>query len=350
MRVWIDLANSPHPLLFSPLAERLDELGAEILITARDNAQTVELAREHFDEVAVIGGPSPRGRAAKARAIGARTRRLARRAGAFGPDVALSHNSYAQIVAARILRVPVVTAMDYEHQPANHLAFRLADRVLLPAALPRSSVARQGASAAKVVIYPGLKEELYVGRFEPDPDVLQSAGLDAGDERALVVARTPPTGASYHQFDNPRFIEALRVLSRGEVRCVVLPRYPEQAAEIEALALDRVITSHRALDSRSLIFLADAFLGAGGTMTREAAVLGVPTYSLFAGRRPLVDEWLEREGALRLVDSVEQLNELARVARKPQATVDLVALRARAKAIEDVFVDTTVAAAKGASR
>ena len=58
MKVWIDLSNSPHPLLFAPIVERLESLGHSVRITARDNAQTVELARQRWDDVEVIGGPS----------------------------------------------------------------------------------------------------------------------------------------------------------------------------------------------------------------------------------------------------------------------------------------------------
>ena len=75
-------------------------------------------------------------RAAKVATLGERIRDLRRWAARVGPDVALSHNSYAQIVAARSLRIPAVTAMDFEHQPANHVAFRLATTVLVPEMLP----------------------------------------------------------------------------------------------------------------------------------------------------------------------------------------------------------------------
>ena len=88
---------------------------------------------------------------------------LRRWAASARPDVALSHNSYGQIVAAQAVGIAVVTAMDYEHQPLNHLAFRLARTVLLPDILPATAVRRQGAAPRKVVRYPGLKEELYVG-------------------------------------------------------------------------------------------------------------------------------------------------------------------------------------------
>ena len=50
MKVWIDLANSPHPLLFRPIAERLQERGAQVAITVRDHAQTRELALERWPD------------------------------------------------------------------------------------------------------------------------------------------------------------------------------------------------------------------------------------------------------------------------------------------------------------
>jgi predicted glycosyltransferase len=340
VKVWIDLSNSPHPLLFEPIASRLEEAGAEVAVTVRDHAQTGELARERWPEARVIGGPSPAGRAAKARALADRALALARWARAGRPDVALSHNSYAQIVAARIAGVPAVTAMDFEHQPANHVAFRLARRILLPQALPAAAVTRQGARVAKVIRYPGLKEELTLASFTPDPAVVEQLGIERGNGTVLVVARTPPTGASYHRFENPLFWQSLRVLDRQrKVRCVVLARGTAEAERIERMGLANAVVPRRAIDSRSLLCEADLFIGAGGTMTREAALLGLPTLSAFAGRRPAVDAWLARQGALETLDSPAQV---ADVVPRPERSPDLGRLRAGARAIEEVFVDATI--------
>ena len=348
MKVWIDLANSPHPLLFAPLARRLAAEGAEVRFTVRAHAHTVELALERWPGAPVIGGPSPERRAAKVRATAARAAALARWARRERPDVALSHNSYGQIVAAALVRVPAVTAMDFEHQPANHLAFRLARRVLIPDPLPAAAVARQGAGEAKLVKYPGLKEELALASFEPDPGVLERLGVERANGTALVVARTPPAGASYHRFGNPLFWNALRTVTRQErVSCVVLPRRPAEATEIERMGLPNCIVPRRAIDSRSLLCEADLFVGAGGTMTREAALLGVPTLSAFAGARPAVDAWLERRGALETLRSVEQV---AEVRPRPGARLDLGDLRASARRIEDVFVEATLGLGRGGAR
>src|SRR5689334_25313316 len=105
-KVWIDLANSPHPLLFAPIARRIEELGGTVAVTYRDHAQTAELARERWPGATLIGEASPAGRVRKGAAVAGRMAALARWAWRERPQVALSHNSYAQILAARALWIP----------------------------------------------------------------------------------------------------------------------------------------------------------------------------------------------------------------------------------------------------
>lgn len=84
----------------------------------------------------------------KVRAIAARAAQLARRARIEGACVAVSMNSYAQIVAGRFARIPAVTLMDYEFQPANHGAFRLAQRIVVPAVFRMPRLIGSGHDAA----------------------------------------------------------------------------------------------------------------------------------------------------------------------------------------------------------
>jgi predicted glycosyltransferase len=340
MKVWIDLSNSPHPLLFSPIAERLETIGHEVAITVRDNAQTLELARERWNLAEVIGGPSPGGRVAKARAILGRVGELTQWAREHRPDVALSHNSYAQIAAARRAGIRTVTAMDYEHQPANHLAFRLANTLLLPVAMATARIRCKGATRRKTRFYDGLKEEIYLGDFEPDEEMVTAIVGRRDPDDVLVVARTPPSGALYHRSDNPFFADVLcRVCSEPSVLCVVLARRPEQRRAIAALGLANVRLPDRALDARSLMHAADLVIGAGGTMTREAALLRVPTLSLFSGRRPAVDRWLEERGGLQHVDS---LDDLPPVRPREHGPRDPAELRARGEKLVREFVGTVI--------
>lgn len=344
-RVWIDLANSPHPLLFAPIARALEAAGHAVLVTVRDHAQTLELAREHWPDPVVIGGESPPGRLRKGGALVRRIRLLRSWARERRPDVAVSHNSYAQIVAAKSVGVPSVTAMDYEHQPANHLAFRLARLVLLPEAYPVATATRQGATKRKTRRYPGLKEALYIGDFEPDQDVTSKLGIDRHAGESLVVVRTPPTGALYHGFENALHTRILETISaKPDVRCVVLARNASQAAALKTVRRDAFSVPEHAIDSRSLLYAADLVIGAGGTMTREAALMGVPTFSVFAGRQPAVDRWLERSGRLSRVTDARQV---ASVTPRDVDPPPIAELRQLAAGPMRVFLDAVADAARG---
>jgi len=343
LRVWLDLANSPHPLLFAPVARLLEANGHEVLVTVRDNAQTAELARTRWPSCAMIGLESPAKPAAKALTLTRRVAALARWARPRKPDVAVSHNSYAQVVAARMLGVPVVTASDFEFQPANHIAFRLATRILMPEALREANVERQGALPGKSVFYPGLKEELYIADFQPDAEILNKLEIERSSDDVVVVTRTPPTRAIYHRFANPLFVETLLALDReANVRLVILTRHAEQREAITALPLRRGVVPAGAIDSRSLMYAADLVIGAGGTMTREAALLGVPTLSVFQGSRPAVDRWLEAQGLLRMLRDPTEVGGLTPRATKPKPLSDL---RERGAKLSEIFVSTIEATA-----
>jgi hypothetical protein len=294
VKVWVDLANSPHVPLFVPVVARLRADGHEVVLTVRDHAQTLALARPHWPEAVVVGGSSPSGRVRKGLAIVGRARSLAAYARRVRPDVALSHGSYAQIVAARLARVPAVTMMDYEHQPANHLSFRLARRVVVPRAFPEAALRRFGASPERVVRYAGFKEQLYLAGVAADPALLASLGLDPS--RVTAVMRPPPEGALYHRQGSDRFDEVLaHVLGEG-AQVVLLPRDEAQAARYGRRA--GVVVPPRALDGPALLATADLVVGGGGTMTREAALLGTPTYTVFAAELAAVDAELIRTGKL----------------------------------------------------
>jgi predicted glycosyltransferase len=340
VRVWLDLANSPHPLIFEPIARRLAERGATVAVTARDHAQTAELAHERWPDVEVIGEPSPGGLAAKVSSIAARVRDLRAWARRARPDVALSHNSYAQLVAARSLRIPAVTAMDYEHQPANHLAFRSASLVLVPEALPTGKLRRQGARSAKVIRYRGFKEQLYLDGFRPDAAAVRRVAKGRSEDQPLVVARAAPAGAVYHRSENAILLDAVRRLASANAACVVLTRSPAQRDDVAALGLANVSAPEHAIDARSLVAYADLFVGAGGTMTREAALMGVPTVSVFEGRAAAVDTQLMRQGRLRRVTSAAAVGPAVR--RDRQAGEPL---QTGGGELVDVFADATLATA-----
>jgi uncharacterized protein len=241
-------------------------------------------------------------------------------------DLAISHNSYSQIVAARALGIKTVTLMDYEHQPANHLAFRLSSRIIVPASFPEESLRRFGASTRKVRRYHGTKEDVYLADFEPDPLFgKQLCELGVKPDNVLVLMRPPAHDALYHRFQNTLFDEALAMLLANErVQVILLPRSEAQRDEYTAKNL---IVPEAPLDGANLIAASDLVISAGGTINREAAALGVPVASMYAGKWAAVDEALVREHRLTRIANADELRELTirkKEGVKPRRSVEVI--------------------------
>ena len=307
MRLWIDLANSPHVPFFKALAERFKAQGHEIETTAREFAETIPLAQAAGFAPQVIGAHGGRDVSAKAGSLVSRAWALAKWARGHRFDLAISHNSYSQILAARGLRIRTVTLMDYEHQPANHLAFRFASRIIVPASFPARRLRAFGARVGKVRRFHGTKEDVYLADFQPDPAfAAQLCELGVKPDNVLVLMRPPAHDALYHRFQNTLFDEALTMLAAKA--CVIL--LPRNEAQRSAYIDKGVIIPATPLHGANLIAASDLVISAGGTINREAAALGVPAASIYAGKWAAVDEELVNEGRLRRIASAADLNSL----------------------------------------
>ena len=315
MRIWIDLANSPHVAFFRALVPELLQRGHEIEFTARDFAETVALASAANLQAQTIGLHGGRAIAGKAANLLGRAMALRSWCQNKRFDLALSHNSYSQLLAATIMRLRSVTLMDYEHQPANHVAFRLASLVIVPLHFPAESLKAFGAGEHKVRRYHGTKEDVYLSDFEPDPEFhLQMAQLGIQKDDVLVVVRPPADEALYHRFENRLFWELLEWLTgKPQVKVLLLPRNASQRVTYSGATL---IMPSRPLHGPNLIASSDLVISAGGTMNREAAALGVPAATIYAGRWAAVDEHLCRMGKLTRLTSAKDFPMLT-LAKKP---------------------------------
>lgn len=308
MRIAIDLTNSPHVPVFAPIVRRLQASGHDVVLTARRFAQTVELAHMHGLDVHVIGSHGGATRLGKARAAAVRTIllwRYLRRLHQQQPfDVAWSHGSTDLPLACARLDIPHVTMFDYEWATTMHRTnIRNSWKVLVPDAIDASRL-DQYRAAGKTVFYPGLKESYYLSDVELDPNIRSQLGVP--DDDVLVVLRPPPEMALYHRGHGAdHFADLLdRCASEPSTTVVVLPRTPDQRERVlQSYGRDAgVIVPERAIDALSLLDAADVAVSAGGTMNREAVALGVPVYTVFAGRMGGVDERLITEGLLHQLD------------------------------------------------
>jgi hypothetical protein len=323
-RIWIDLTNSPHVLFFRPILRRLDEAGVPWTVTARDFAQTVGLLERFGIPHTVIGRHGGASLHGKGLGLMRRSTALLRYGRGRGFTQAVSHGSNDLAVAARLLRIHDTVLHDFEGAAGMHrLNFRLADKVMLPEVIPFDSLARLGLDRRRYRPYPGLKEQVALADFEPDPGVLDEMALDR--ERLIVVMRPPATMSLYHRgLHNTLFDAVLTHVLDAGAQVVLLPRTAEQG--VGFADTPGVVIPGGPVDGPSLVWAADVVISAGGTMNREAAVLGVPTWTTFAGELGAVDRMLVAEGRLRVLERPDDLVLIKRTPGTPhvQAIADVV--------------------------
>ncbi|MBA3770390.1 MAG: DUF354 domain-containing protein [Blastocatellia bacterium] len=332
--IWIDLDNSPHVPLFVPIIRQYRERGIEVVLTARDHSQTIELLdlAELQNTYAVIGRHHEAGKLAKVGGTLSRAIELASfiRRGSPRPAVAVSHGSRSMVLAAKLLRIPVVSMYDYEFTETK-IFNRFSDVVIVPDAIPDEVLDEINLPKDKRRKYAGIKEELYVNSFVPTPnfrrDLLAEFGIGDAHDSIIAVLRPPATTANYHSDKSEVLLDdVLQFLtSAPNVISVIVSRTAGQRAELKErlanvpAARDRTILLEKSVKGLDLAFAADLLISGGGTMNREAALLGVPVYSIFAGRQGALDRSMEADGRIVFIRDARDLSKI-RLERRGSAT------------------------------
>jgi predicted glycosyltransferase len=204
-------------------------------------------------------------------------------------DVAISQSSFHSPVVARLLGVRSVYLNDNEHAMGNVPAFAFANKIMVPEFVSDQSLSRQYARREKVVRYPGVKEGIYL--WELCARIQDKRAKRNAQGRRSVFVRPEPWTAQYYKGAR-NFMDELLIGMRDAANVIVLPRGAEQRDYYRGEQFSGIRVIDRPLDIEELAPQCDMFIGAGGTMTREMAVLGIPTISVYQDELLDVDLYL----------------------------------------------------------
>jgi hypothetical protein len=315
-KVWIDLDNSPHVPFFLPIIRELEARGCSVVLTARDAFQVKELIKLHDLDCECIGHHHGKNMVRKILGVLMRAVQLSPTIMKNKPDVAVAHGSRAQLVLATVLGIPSLHIGDYEH--ATTSAIIRPSWVLVPELIPLENIRQP---QERILQYPGIKEDVYVPGFTPDPRIRGLLGLHEDD--IVVTVRPPASEAHYHNpLSDELFHATMEFLkNKANVRIILLPRNDRQAALIRSnwpLMFDsgKAMIPAGIVDGLNLIWFSDLVISGGGTMNREAAALGVPVFSIFRGKTGAVDKHLSATGRLVMIENPAELQTKVQVVRR----------------------------------
>ena len=299
--IWIDILTPKQGNLFSVLSRRLTRQGCRLVLTTRLYREVNQLLEAHGLKAFTIGEHGGAGIEEKLWASAVRVARLAKFISRRKTDLALSFSSPEAARVAFGLGIPHLCISDSPHAEAvSKLTIPLSERLFTPAIIPKKEWLGYGISAAKIVQYDALDPVVWLRNFRPDRRILAQDGVKS--QRKIVTVRLEESSAAYligrKRETLLNTVSTIREMLRKKLEAdiVALPRYDYQAEILRREFKHDVVVPKTLVNGPNLLSFSSVFIGGGGTMTAEAAMLGVPSISCFPDKPTIIEGFLISSG------------------------------------------------------
>jgi predicted glycosyltransferase len=319
MKVWLDILTPKQANFLGELQHRLELAGIKTFTTTREYREVNELLQLKRLKVTPVGRHGGEKLKEKLIASSNRVSALAEVIEEQEIDLAISFSSPEAARVAYGLKIPHYCVSDSPHAEAvSRLTVPLSVKLFTPWLIPLSAWTRYGIKPRDLVRYRALDPMAWLPNYKGDSKVLESLHLDVS--KPIVIVRTPEEYASYLSERNRSIaskvtetIAKLIDVNGSDAQIVILPRYEAQVERFERRFGSRATIPKHIVDAISLMRLSSVFLGGGGTMTAEAALLGLPVISYYPGEATFVEKFLMRYGL------VERILDSGRIAQRTNA-------------------------------
>lgn len=226
------------------------------------------------------------------------------------PDVAISKHSIELPRVTFGLNIPSVYVLDNEHAlAANKLTLPLCNRIIMPQAIDMWTLLRVGADPNKIISYKGTSEIIHFKNFEYNENIFEDLELNLKKEKTILM-RPEPSLASYLDADCKKSVLSPVVdILEEHANILVIPRFKEQEEIFSDY--ENVTIIKPPVDTFSLIKKCDLIIGAGGTMNREAAIVGTPVISCYPGKTLSVDQFYIDQNRMFRSNNLDEIVDMA---------------------------------------
>jgi predicted glycosyltransferase len=160
------------------------------------------------------------------------------------------------------------------------LSLPYANKLLIPWIIPKSDFENMGIEPKNIIQYKTIDAAQITKR-----KVFLSCGTDINSrEWKTILIRTPEDEAAYSSKQSD-VVDIIKKIEKDFLGChiTVLTRYKKQAdllkKKFSKSAQSKFQIVSKVVDGKKMLLDSDVFVGSGGTMTAESALLGIPTIS-----------------------------------------------------------------------
>ncbi len=303
MKIWIDILT-PKQLLFSESI--IEKLGGkhDLLCTSRDYDEVSKLAKIRNFDLIFVGKHGGVDKETKLKASIDRTGKLFKKIEEFSPDIVIS---FCSPEAARIsfgLGIKHIAFCDSPHADAvMRLTLPLIQKLLIPSIIPKKEFSKFGIDKKNIISYKAIDAIVTSKR-----EINQKASLPFDkNKRKNIVIRMDEEEASYVT-KSSKIIPIIKQIIRdfSEENIVILSRYTKQIKNLQKIFGKKAKIVKMSFDGKHLLNNTDVFIGSGGTMTAESALMGIPTISYNAIPN-IIENFLVRKKLIKRETNVKNI-------------------------------------------
>ena len=280
MKIWFDILTPKQLLFFEPMIQRLKK-NHIVLCTSRKYNQVTDLAKIRKQKLVIIGKYGGAKKHDKLDASLSRSKLLVKRISKFLPDITLSSCSPEAARVSYGLGIPHICFSDSPHATAvMKLSLPYANKLLIPWIIPKSDFKNMGIEPKNIIQYKAIDAAQITKQ-----KVFLDCGTDINSrEWKTILIRTPEDEAAYSSKQSD-IVDIIKKIKKDFLGChiIVLTRYKKQAGllkkKFSKYAQSKFQIVSKVVDGKKLLLDSDIFVGSGGTMTAESALLGIPTIS-----------------------------------------------------------------------
>ena len=313
MKIWIDILT-PKQLLFSePIIEKLGQKH-KILCTSREYNEVSKLAKIRDFDLIFVGKHGGEDKESKLKASIDRIEKLSKKIKKFGPDVVISFGSPE---AARIsfgLGIKHIMFCDSPHANAvMRLTIPLIQKLLIPYVIPKKEFSKFGINQKDIVQYKAVDAVVTMQRKTKE----NITSPFKNNNKKNILIRLEEEEAAYTS-KSSKIIPIIKKIANDykDENIVVLGRYTQQIINLQKTVGKKVKVIKMSFDGKYLLNNTDIFIGSGGTMTAESALMGVPTISYNAVPNIIENFLVKKSLVKRETDPKRVSNEIKRIFRR----------------------------------
>ena len=274
LKIWFDILTPKQFLFFEPFIKKL-ERNHTLLCTSRNYKQVKDITNFGTTNLLFLGKHGGSEKFGKLAASLDRSKLLAKKINEFKPDLTISFCSPEASRVSFGLGVKHIAFNDSPYASAvMKLSLPFVDKLLIPWIYPKNDFQNYGIDKKNIIQYKAIDAAIIIKR-----EITLKDSQDRKSKKTILI-RPEETEASYvsKQSNVVSIIEKI-IHDFPNSNKLVLTRYRNQSNSLKNKFSENVQIISKVVDGKKLLLSSDVFVGSGGTMTAESALLGVPTIS-----------------------------------------------------------------------